>query len=260
MKGWVYIITNKAMPNLIKVGFSTKDPELRALELNNTGNPYPYKVEYDILVYNPRNVEQVAHSLLKNYHENKEWFHCSIEIAITAIREASADEILLENCKFDVFSKKGDIVKPLTSKFIVQNGIAMDTDTGLIWLRFAYGQEWQNDTAVGNLEQVDWKTAFDVVKQFNHQGGYEGCNDWRLPTISELITLIDKAKGKSGNYIDSDVFPNNDYRFWSSSPSTNYSYKAWIVDFCNGCDSFGIKDYYYGARFVRGEYIKTSIN
>jgi hypothetical protein len=99
MKGWVYIITTKSMPDLVKVGFSTKDPEMRAAELNNTGNPYPYKVEYEVLVNEPRNVEQIAHRLLKNkgLHENKEWFNCSIEIAITEIRNASKNTIILEN-------------------------------------------------------------------------------------------------------------------------------------------------------------------
>ena len=42
MKGWVYVISNQAMPDLVKVGFSTKDPTLRASELNHTGSPHPY--------------------------------------------------------------------------------------------------------------------------------------------------------------------------------------------------------------------------
>lgn len=102
MKGWVYIITTKAMPDLVKVGFSTKDPELRALELNHTGNPYPYEVKYDVLVNEPRNIEQTVHTLLKEYHTNKEWFNCSIDIAISAIREVAGNEVLLENCPNEV--------------------------------------------------------------------------------------------------------------------------------------------------------------
>jgi hypothetical protein len=97
MKGWVYIITNKAMPNLLKVGFSTKDPELRAQELHTTGVPYRFVVEYDVLVNEPRDIEQAAHNLLKNYHANKEWFNCSIDIAIQAIRKAATGKNLLEN-------------------------------------------------------------------------------------------------------------------------------------------------------------------
>lgn len=65
MKGWVYVITNKAMPGLIKVGFSMKDPELRAAELNNTGSPHPYVVDYEVLVDEPHDVEQTVHGCLK---------------------------------------------------------------------------------------------------------------------------------------------------------------------------------------------------
>lgn len=107
MKGWVYIITTRSMPDLVKVGFSTKDPDLRAAELNNTGNPHPYKVEYEVLVNEPRNVEQIAHRLLKNkdFHENKEWFNCSIELAVIAIREAADGGIFLENIRSKIFSE-----------------------------------------------------------------------------------------------------------------------------------------------------------
>jgi hypothetical protein len=95
-------------------------------------------------------------------------------------------------------------------KFIVQDGIATDTETGLTWLRFAHGQTWQNNTTMGEAEWTDgWKPAFEVAKQFNTQGGYAGFTDWRLPAIDELKTLIDKVKGKDGNYIDAEVFPNN---------------------------------------------------
>jgi hypothetical protein len=44
MKGYVYVISNAAMPNYIKVGFSTKDPASRAQELG-TGSPFSYQVE-----------------------------------------------------------------------------------------------------------------------------------------------------------------------------------------------------------------------
>lgn len=46
MKGYVYIISNQAMPGIFKIGFTLKDPELRAKELDSTGVPYPFIVEY----------------------------------------------------------------------------------------------------------------------------------------------------------------------------------------------------------------------
>jgi hypothetical protein len=112
MKGWVYIITTKSMPDLVKIGFSTKDPDLRATELNNTGNPYHYKVEYEILVNEPRKLEQSVHQLLKNkgLHENKEWFKCSLEIAISSIREAADSEFLLENIRCKILAQSYDVL------------------------------------------------------------------------------------------------------------------------------------------------------
>lgn len=86
MKGWVYVISNKAMPNIVKIGYSLKDPELRAAELNHTGSPYPYIVDYEILVEEPRDIEHKVHVRLRDRREGKEWFSCSVEDAIAAIK------------------------------------------------------------------------------------------------------------------------------------------------------------------------------
>jgi hypothetical protein len=39
-------MSDPAMSGFVKIGYSMKDPELQAGELNNTGNPHPYVVEY----------------------------------------------------------------------------------------------------------------------------------------------------------------------------------------------------------------------
>ena len=97
MRGWVYIITNKSMPGLVKVGYSTKDPHLRAEELNHTGSPHPYETVYDVLVMSPHQIEQQVHKLLGEKNEGKEWFKCSISEAVKAIKEISGTSIILEN-------------------------------------------------------------------------------------------------------------------------------------------------------------------
>lgn len=99
MKGWVYVISNKAIPDLVKIGYSTKDPELRAAELNNTGTPHPYAVDYELLIIEPYQVEQKTHRLLSEKHEAKEWFRCSPEEAILAIRKVAGNNVVLENFK-----------------------------------------------------------------------------------------------------------------------------------------------------------------
>lgn len=89
LRGWVYVITNEAMPGLVKIGYSMKDPWLRASELANTGAPHPYKVAYDALAFDPRDIEQAAHQRLNALQSGKEWFRCSIEDAISAILAVS---------------------------------------------------------------------------------------------------------------------------------------------------------------------------
>lgn len=39
IRGWVYVIDNPAMPDILKIGYSTKDPSLRAKELASRGFP-----------------------------------------------------------------------------------------------------------------------------------------------------------------------------------------------------------------------------
>lgn len=99
MKGWVYVVSNKAMPGLVKVGYSMKDPELRAAELNHTGSPHPYLVDYEALVENPHKIEQSCHRKLAGQREGKEWFRCTPEEAIVAIKSLAGSQIMVENYK-----------------------------------------------------------------------------------------------------------------------------------------------------------------
>ena len=102
-RGWVYIIVNKAMKGLIKIGYSNKDPLFRAKELESTGTAHKYQVVYDALVREPYKVERNVHSQLEEFNEDKEWFNCSIRTAIESIRKNSP-KIFLEALDKDLLS------------------------------------------------------------------------------------------------------------------------------------------------------------
>ncbi|HDR8943065.1 TPA: GIY-YIG nuclease family protein [Burkholderia vietnamiensis] len=91
MEGYVYVMSNKAMPGLVKVGFTTGTPEERAAQLNGTHSPHPVVVEYSTHVPDARAVEREAHLRLRKHREGKEWFRCSRELAINAIKRAAGD-------------------------------------------------------------------------------------------------------------------------------------------------------------------------
>jgi len=44
MEGSVYVLTNPAMPNMVKIGKTTRDVELRLVDLYSTGVPLPFNV------------------------------------------------------------------------------------------------------------------------------------------------------------------------------------------------------------------------
>jgi len=96
MKGWVYVISNPAMPSIVKIGYSSKDPKLRAEELYTTGVPRPFEVNYSLLVDNPYALEQHVHKSLKHINDGKEWFKCSAEEAIATIRDIHNGSIYFE--------------------------------------------------------------------------------------------------------------------------------------------------------------------
>ncbi len=95
-RGWVYVLSNKGHPNLVKVGFSTKDPQKRAEDLYTTGAPHKFVVEYDVLVEAPESIERKVHKALRKFHENREYCKCSPEQAVLIIRRELGDSIIVE--------------------------------------------------------------------------------------------------------------------------------------------------------------------
>jgi hypothetical protein len=87
-KGFVYVLSTKAIPDLLKIGFSLKHPAIRAQELSGSGMPHPYRVEYCAFLNNPYETEQAIHRALAHKHEAKEFFRISAEEAILAITNA----------------------------------------------------------------------------------------------------------------------------------------------------------------------------
>ncbi|MGR3640097.1 GIY-YIG nuclease family protein [Alterinioella nitratireducens] len=85
--GWLYILTNPAMPDLCKIGMTTRTPEERAAELHDTGSPAPYTVAKAWPVDDVRAAERDAHAALARYRvsDQREWFRVSVPKAIKAL-------------------------------------------------------------------------------------------------------------------------------------------------------------------------------
>lgn len=76
MAGWVYIMSNPSMPNLIKIGRSSREPlSARAAELSSsTGVPSDFKVEYQALIRDEFEGERLLHGVFAENRYRKEFF------------------------------------------------------------------------------------------------------------------------------------------------------------------------------------------
>jgi hypothetical protein len=123
-----------------------------------------------------------------------------------------------------------------------------DPKTGLCWQVSEVGERLSWDNAVAYCNNLTL------------------CNrdDWRLPSIKELVTIVDVTRDidKGDIYIDASVFnskskdmiPPDQFWFWTSQSSVKDTNNAWYVYFKDGSVIDGEKTTSQGyARCVRGE-------
>ena len=85
---WIYILTNKTMPNLVKIGFTSTTPDKRAKQISrSTGVPLEFSVAYAFKCFNAHAFEGELHKYLKEYRINndREFFQISINEAKDAV-------------------------------------------------------------------------------------------------------------------------------------------------------------------------------
>lgn len=118
----------------------------------------------------------------------------------------------------------------MSERFVVKDEIVTDAKSGLQWEADHHGP-------------MSWNEAQKYAESLR-LGGHE---DWRVPTLEELVTLIDYSK-----YRPASTFPGmpNDY-FWLSSSYAGSASNAWAVHFSYGSVSYSGKTATYYVRCVR---------
>jgi hypothetical protein len=145
------------------------------------------------------------------------------------------------------------------------DGTITDNLTGLVWLQDAscmanHYPAFDVDPTVGDGGVV-WSRALAFVAGIN-QGQFPNCsggrNDWRLPNLKELRSLVDYGRLNpplpADNLFTSTVGPTT---FWSSDSHVANPRYAWFVDFVAGTTGYqlksGVIDFpFYGVLPVRG--------
>jgi len=113
------------------------------------------------------------------------------------------------------------------------NGIVTDNATGL---------QWQDD---GSPQGTTWDAA--VLSCDTLVLG--GLDDWRLPSIKELRTLVDR--GRANPSIDPAFHSVASSSYWSSTTAAGDPSYAWVVYFSSGNDLWHVTSLSNYVRCVR---------
>ncbi|HMS26996.1 MAG TPA: DUF1566 domain-containing protein [Burkholderiaceae bacterium] len=131
------------------------------------------------------------------------------------------------------------------------DGTITDTRYKLMWMKCAQGQE--GPLCEGAVLTFTWEGAMSIPLALNQQGGFAGYTDWRVPTASELESLL---QNDAEQIICKAAFPNApEIIFWSSTTiegvNSSGAKDAWNVYF--GTGSRGLNDHnnLFAVRLVR---------
>lgn len=128
------------------------------------------------------------------------------------------------------------------------DGTVLDQSTGLIWQPCLVGQAWTGAACAGTPGQFLF-AAGATTAAADHFGGY---SDWRVPTMAELLTLVDSARSKPA--LNTSAFPSaTTGAVWSSTQNAGNSDYAWYIDLDYGtARTWTTSAYAFGLRLVRG--------
>lgn len=108
--GKVYILTNDAMPGIIKIGITENSIEERMRSLDTTSVPMPFRFHYAIESDKYKEIEKLMHNAFSKLRvrDNREFFKMDAENAVSALKISCAPEIKLNN---EMIDENGTIIE-----------------------------------------------------------------------------------------------------------------------------------------------------
>ena len=133
----------------------------------------------------------------------------------------------------DVWNKSGDFNNKYEVKKIYGENVIIDHATGLMWHQS------------GSEKSMKYSQTKQWIDKLNSQF-YAGYRDWRLPTLEEAASLLERRRMKGDRYINS-RFSVKQSHIWTGDKVSGRSL-AWVVNFIQGDVH---KRYFSRNRYVR---------
>lgn len=98
LREYVYLLVNPAYPNLVKIGTTTKKPEIRLKQINSTGTVNPWEL-YCIIPVKPGTGFKLENTLHKQFQDrryhvknknDREMFFVSPEVVLNYVKQVSS--------------------------------------------------------------------------------------------------------------------------------------------------------------------------
>lgn len=129
-------------------------------------------------------------------------------------------------------------------------GVAVDSKTGLMWMRCSLGYVWQDGSCTrddSKPAEFAWGDALQAAANAKTFAGYQ---DWRMPNRKELASIVEGACFDPA--INLTIFPGTEAKgYWSSSPNNFNESFAWAVNFINGDHVSTSRTNLFAVRLVR---------
>ena len=94
---YVYVLINKSMPQIVKIGMTIREVDQRAKEISGaTGVPTPWVPIYSFKCFNSYKLEQEIHAYLDavRVSDNREMFYMHSKDAINIVKQIGAKYVI----------------------------------------------------------------------------------------------------------------------------------------------------------------------
>jgi hypothetical protein len=209
--GRVYVLSNKSMPGLVKVGYTMNTVEARVRELSTaTGVPSEFKIEYQVECRDPAGTEMLVHRSLDSlrYNKSREFFSADIELVVCEIRKHAKDILeeefdeslssrLVPSYKLEDFRRERDSlddwieVKNQYQKILISKSYSQLFDDSIIC--------WQMHSLHQSKKMREFQSVVSKRRYFFNEGNFQTFYDcyYRLPMCEgEVVNEVKHANDR----------------------------------------------------------------
>lgn len=167
--GFVYVMSNPAMPGLVKIGMTEKNPSERAEQLYSSGVPSPFTVEFAVWCADARQLEADMHDEFHRERANagREFFSIDPAYAIerlvdNALAHAGVDARLVSEAAFDLLHDMGSMYGP-------HRGVPLEAAAIDLMMQICNSPpEWFAECAAATKNALKKRTVESYQREVSH--------------------------------------------------------------------------------------------